>query len=73
MQEHNLMIKMILKTILLVSVIFILSVPGRAETTPVPLPQVSLSAYELVARKSNYQGNVFLLRVFAYIFSLGID
>jgi hypothetical protein len=73
MQEHNLMIKMILKTILLVSVIFTLSVSSRAETSPVPLPQVSRSAYELVARKSNYQGDVFLLRGFADIFSLGLD
>ena len=50
-----------------------LSISGRAETSPNPPPQEILPAYELAARKFNYQGDVFLLRGFANVFSRGLD
>ncbi len=53
------MFKLILKNLMLISVFFMLSISSQAGT--------------LAARKSNYQGDVFLLRGFANIFSRGLD
>ncbi len=67
------MTRLFYKAMLLVSFLLSASLVSHAFTISGPPPEDKLPAHELAAIKSNYQGDVFLLRGFADIFSRGLD
>ena len=67
------MISLFLKSLIFACLLSLAPYAVRAETPTEQQASQNLPEYELAARQSNYQGDIFLLRGFANIFSRGLD